>query len=109
MIKAVKQKRIVSKQGKIEIESSELHEGVEVEIIILIPSPEINTTEYLLSTEANHQKLSHAVETVELQENLVSINSPEWSDTWSDEDISDISTFAWQYAKDNYSDNEELI
>ena len=83
MIKAVKQKGIVGKQGKIEVQSSELLEGTEVEIIILIPSSQTDTTEYLLSTEANRQELLSAMERVEKQENLVSISSEEWHEKYS--------------------------
>jgi antitoxin YefM len=65
MIKAVKQKGIVGKKGKIEIQTPELSEGTEVEIIILVPSFETDTTTYLLSTEANRRELSEAMERVE--------------------------------------------
>lgn len=82
-MKAVKQKGIVGKQGKIEVYSTELDEGTEVEIIILIPSPEIDTTDYLLSTEANRQELLEAMERVEKRENLVSISSEEWNEKYS--------------------------
>jgi len=77
-MKAVKQKKIVDKEGKIEVQSPELHEGTEVEIIILIPSSETDTTEYLLSTKANRRELLSAIERVEKQENIVSISSEEW-------------------------------
>ncbi len=40
MIKAIKQTGTVDKEGKIEVYSPELQEGTEVEIIILVNSPE---------------------------------------------------------------------
>lgn len=82
-MKAVKQKGIVDKEGKIEVKSPELHEGTEVEIIILIPSLETDTTEYILSTEANRRELLSAIERVEKQENIVSISSEEWHEKYS--------------------------
>ena len=50
MIRAIKQKGIVGKEGKIEIHSTELEEGTNVDIIILVSDAEPDTTEYLLST-----------------------------------------------------------
>ena len=55
MIRAIKQKGIVGKGGKIEIHSTELEEGTDVDIIILISDTEPDTTKYLLSTEANER------------------------------------------------------
>lgn len=85
MIKAVKKKTLVGEKGKIEIQSSELKEGTEVEIIILIPCVEsqLDTTEYLLSTQANRRELLEALERVENKENLVHISSEEWHDKYS--------------------------
>ena len=85
MIKAVKQKVIVGEKGTIEIHSPELEKGSEVEIIILIPSNdnEQDTTEYLLSTEANRRELLEAVERVEKREDLVEIDSQTWHEKYS--------------------------
>ena len=78
MIKAIKQKGIVDKDGKIEIQSLELQQGTEVEVIILIPSSETDTTEYLLSTKANKQELLEVIERVDKQEELGIITPEEW-------------------------------
>ena len=83
MIKAINQKGIVDKDGKIEIQSLELQQGTEVEVIILIPSPETDTTEYLLSTEANKQELLEAIERVDKQEGLIPITPEEWHEKYS--------------------------
>ncbi len=85
MIKAVKKKTVVGKKGTIELQSTELKEGMEVEIIILIPSDEteLDTTEYLLSTEANRRELLEALERVDKQENLVQISSEQWHEKYS--------------------------
>ena len=84
-MKAVKKKTVVGKKGTIELQSTELQEGTEVEIIILIPSveTELDPTEYLLSTEANRRELLEAVERVEKQENLINISSEEWHEKYS--------------------------
>ncbi|ELR96880.1 hypothetical protein [Gloeocapsa sp. PCC 73106] len=83
MIKAIKRRGVVSKEGKIEINSPELAEGTKVEIIILVDSPEEDATDYLLSTEANRQQLFDAIARVEKRENLVVINSKEWYEKYS--------------------------
>ena len=48
MIRAIKQKGIVGREGKIELYSAELEEGTDVDIIILVSDSEPATTEYLL-------------------------------------------------------------
>jgi antitoxin YefM len=82
MIKALKQQGIVGKAGKIELHSPELEEGTSVDIIILVSDSEPDTTEYLLSTEANRRELSEAMERVENQENLVTITAKEWHEKY---------------------------
>lgn len=83
MIKAIKQKGIVNKDGKIEVQSPELQEGTEVEVIILVTFSEADTTEYLLSTEANKRDLLEAMERVEKKEGLINIPSEEWNEKYS--------------------------
>lgn len=82
MIKAAKQKGIVGKQGKIEIQTPELPEGTEVEIIVLVSAPEVDTTEYLLSTDANRRELLEAIERVNNQDSLVIITPEEWHEKY---------------------------
>ncbi|WP_017293675.1 hypothetical protein [Geminocystis herdmanii] len=83
MIRAVKQKGIVGKQGKIELSSTGIDEGTEVEIIILAPSSEVDTTKYLFSTEANKQELLEAIERVEKEDNVIPITPDEWHEKYS--------------------------
>ena len=83
MIRAIKQKGIVGREGKIELYSVELEEGTDVDIIILVSDSEPDTTEYLLSTEANQRQLSEAIDRIENQENLVTITTKEWSEKYS--------------------------
>ena len=82
MIKAVKQKGIVGKQGKIEVQTPELSEGTEVEVIVLVPDSEEDTTEYLLSTTGNRRELLEAIERVNNRDNLVTISSEEWHEKY---------------------------
>ena len=83
MIKAIKQTGTLDKGEKIEVYSPELQEGTEVEIIILVNSPEPDTTEYLLSTKANEKELLEAIERVEKREGLITINPEEWHEKYS--------------------------
>ena len=83
VIRAIKQKGIVGREGKIEIHSTELEEGTDVDIIILVSDTELDTTEYLLSTEANQRQLSEAIERIENKENLVTITAKEWREKYS--------------------------
>ncbi len=82
MIRAIKQKGIVGREGKIEL-SAELEEGTDVDIIILVSDSEPDTTEYLLSTEANQRELSEAIDRIEKKENLVTITVKEWREKYS--------------------------
>jgi antitoxin YefM len=83
VIRAIKQKGIVGREGKIEINSTELEEGTDVDIIILVSDTEPDTTEYLLSTKANRRELSEAIERIENKENLVTITAQEWHEKYS--------------------------
>jgi antitoxin YefM len=83
MISAIRQKILVKEGGKIEISSPELPSGTLVEVIIFLPSEEEqDTTEYLLSTEANRQHLLKAMTHVEKRENLITITPDEWHEKY---------------------------
>jgi antitoxin YefM len=56
MISGIKQQSTVGKNGKIEIPSTDLPEGTLVEVIVLVESPTIDETDYLLSTPANKDR-----------------------------------------------------
>jgi len=57
MMTGIRKKTIVKEGGKVEVFSSDLPIGKEVEVIILV---EEKTTEYLLSTEANRRHLKES-------------------------------------------------
>ncbi len=78
MLKGLKQKVIVGKNGKIELPTTELLEGTTVEIIILVePENEEDETTYLLKSEANKKQLLKALENVN-QGNLIEIDLDEY-------------------------------
>ena len=60
MIAGVRQKAVAGEGGRIEILSPELPSGALVEVIVLVEPAEQDTTEYLLSTEANRSHLLQA-------------------------------------------------
>jgi antitoxin YefM len=80
MLNGIKQRGIVSKDGKIEIQTPELPEGTIVEVIVLVEKETIesetssqipqDTTEYLLSTEANRHHLITGIKNIENNTNL---------------------------------------
>jgi antitoxin YefM len=72
MLNGIKQKAIVGKDGRVELPTTELQEGTIVEVIILVeqvkPVKQIvceDETTYLLSSEANKNRLFNAIENVE--------------------------------------------
>jgi antitoxin YefM len=93
MLSGIKQQVAVGKDGKIEIQSSELPEGTVVEVIVLVekdgvetnanPSIPQDTTEYLLSTEANRHHLITAIQNLETKTNLVSFTPEEWNEEYN--------------------------
>ena len=78
MITGIRQKTVVGEGGKVEIVSPELPPGTVVEVIVVVEPVEPDTTEYLLSTEANRKHLLEAIENVEKRENLVVMTPEEW-------------------------------
>lgn len=90
MLSGIKQQAIVGKNGKIEIQTSELPEGTIVEVIVLVDRDGVETnasqsisqdaTEYLLSTEANRHQLMTAIQNIETKTNLVSFTYEEWAE-----------------------------
>ena len=93
MLSGIKQQVVVGKNGKIEIETSELAEGLVVEVIVLVEKDGVETntnqsisqdaTEYLLSTEANRYHLMTAIQNIETKTNLVSFTLEEWHEEYN--------------------------
>ncbi|OQW92426.1 MAG: hypothetical protein BWK78_01740 [Thiotrichaceae bacterium IS1] len=87
MFNSLKQTTTVGPGGKMELCSAELLEGTPVEVIILIiptetDETELETTDYLWSTEANRQHLLEAIDNVEKRQNLITITSEEWHEKY---------------------------
>ncbi len=61
MITGIRERTIVKDGGRVEISSSDLPEGAEVEVIVLVEEDEQDATEYLLSTEANRRHLEQSL------------------------------------------------
>lgn len=83
MLKAIRQETMVKEGGKVEISLPELPSGTMVEVIIFLPlKDELDTTDYLLSTEANRRPLSEAIAQVEKRENIVVFTPEEWHEKY---------------------------
>jgi len=93
VLSELKQQVVVGKDGKIEIQTSELAEGTVVEVIVLIeqegvethisPSAPQDETAYLLSTEANRSGLMTAIQNIEARTHLVSFTPEEWHEEYN--------------------------
>ncbi|BAU13562.1 hypothetical protein LEP3755_41020 [Leptolyngbya sp. NIES-3755] len=77
----MKQRAVVGKDGKIEIQNSEFAEGTVVEVIVLIEQDqaEMDETEYLLSTKANRDQLMSAIQTLKTKTDLITFTPEEWN------------------------------
>ncbi len=64
MITGIREKTIVKENGMVEVSALDLPIGTEVEVIVLVEE-EQDTTEYLLSTEANRRHLEQAMRDAE--------------------------------------------
>ena len=73
MITAIKERARVKENGTVEISAPDLPVGTAVEVIVLVEE-EMDTTEYLLSTEANREHLMEALEQVNHPENFIYID-----------------------------------
>jgi len=65
MLTGIREKTVVKENGMVEISAPDLPVGTEVEVIILVEEEEMDTTEYLLSTEANRQHLEQSIRDAE--------------------------------------------
>jgi antitoxin YefM len=93
MLSGIKQQVVVGKDGKIEIQTSELAEGMVVEVIVLVKQDVLETntnlsiqqdeTEYLLSTQANRYQLMTAIQNIETKTNLVTFTTEEWNEKYN--------------------------
>ncbi len=73
MITGIREKTFVKEGGKIEISSSDLPIGTEVEVIVSIEEKR-DSTDYLLSTEANRRHLEEARQDAQNPEKLIYVD-----------------------------------
>ncbi len=81
MLTGIREKTVVKENGIIEISAVDLPIGTEVEVIVLIEE-EQDTTEYLLSTEANRKHLEEALEELKHPENFIRFNLSDLENLW---------------------------
>ncbi len=81
MITAIKERATVRENGAVEIFAPDLPVGTEVEVIVLVEE-EMDTTEYLLSTEANRKNLMEALEELKQPENFIEVDVNELENLW---------------------------
>lgn len=76
MITGIREKTVVKENGMVEIFAADLPVGTEVEVIVLIEdAEEQDTTEYLLSTEANRRHLEESLRELEHPENFIYVDT----------------------------------
>lgn len=65
MLQGIRQRAVVDSDGKLMIAAPELRAGTRVEVIVLVESEQGDTTEYLLTGEANREHLLRALRELE--------------------------------------------
>lgn len=74
MLTGIKERTIVKEGGRIEISSSDLPVGSEVEVIVLVNEKQMDETEYLLSTETNRRHLEQSMLDAQNPEKLIYVD-----------------------------------
>lgn len=74
MITGIREKTVVKENGTVEIFAPDLPIGTQVEVIVLVEEDEQDTTEYLLSTEANRQHLMESMRDAANSEKLIYVD-----------------------------------
>jgi antitoxin YefM len=83
LVTGIREKTVVRPGGKIEISSDELAEGTEVEVVVLIDK-KMDETDYLLSTEANRERMYEALDELKRPEKFVPFNSEDYEERRAD-------------------------
>lgn len=79
MITEIRERIVVMPGGRIEIPESPFDEGVEVDVVVRRnESVEMDATDYLLSTEANRERMELALEELKHQENLIPLDMKQY-------------------------------
>ena len=84
VLTSIKEHTHVGPGGLISIRSPEFQEGTAVEVIVILESGNAkqDTTDYLLSTEANRRHLRDAIEQVETRDDVVVMTPEEWHEKY---------------------------
>ncbi len=82
MLTGIREKTIVKENGMVEISAPDLPIGTEDEVIVLVEEEEMDTTEYLLSTEANRKHLEEALEEMKHPENFIRVDVDDLENLW---------------------------
>ncbi|MCC6327196.1 MAG: hypothetical protein IT174_01685 [Acidobacteria bacterium] len=83
LVTGIREKTIVRPGGRIEISSGDLAEGTEVEVVVLIEK-EVDETEYLLSTEANRERMYDALDELKFPEKFVPFSPEDYEEHRTD-------------------------
>lgn len=75
MIAGIRQKAIVGEHGKVEITAPDLPAGALVDVIVLMEPGEQDTTDYLLSSEANRRHLMQALRDLDDRSSYIYVNA----------------------------------
>ena len=75
MIAGIRQKAIVGEHGKVEITAPDLPTGTLVDVIVLMEPGVQDTTDYLLSSEANRSRLMQALRELDDRSSYIYINA----------------------------------
>ncbi len=82
LLTSIKEHTHVGPGGLISIHSPEFPEGTAVEVIVMLEPAKQETTDYLLSTEANRRHLREAIEQVNTRDEVVVITPEEWHEKY---------------------------
>ena len=82
MLTGIREKTVVKENGMVEISAPDWPVGTEVEVIVLVEEEEMDTTEYLLSTEANRKHLEEALEELKHPENFIRVDFDDLENLW---------------------------
>lgn len=80
MITEIRERITVLPNGRIEIPTSPFDEGIEVDVVVRRNNAvdEMDETDYLLSTEANRERMEEALEELKHPENFIPLNMEEY-------------------------------
>lgn len=82
MITEIRERIVVLPGGRIEIPSSPFDEGLEVDVVVRRNESvrEMDETEYLLSTEANRERMYRMLEELKHPENFIPLNMDDYAE-----------------------------